>query len=123
MQSANVCPHDAACLPVHLSQIIESVYVEGHLACAAAMARCVGIEGSIETVSYILDVDLDAFHTVAVFNPGDVASFHRLIRGATASTIVTEAEWVAEECLDEERQLSWDELLAAQMQPIEQAIG
>ena len=39
------------CLPVHASQIIESVYVENHLARAVAMARCVGIEGSIETVS------------------------------------------------------------------------
>jgi len=116
-------PHNDACLPVHASQIIESVYVEEQLARAAEMARCIGIEGGIETVPYILDVDLDVFHTVAAINPRDAASFHRLIRGALAVTIATETEWVDEEWLDEERQLSSDELLAALLQPIEQAMG
>ena len=68
-------------------------------------------------------MDLDVLHTVAAINPGNAASFHRLIRGATAITIATEAEWVAEEWLDEERQLSSDELLAMLMQHIEQTVG
>jgi hypothetical protein len=116
-------PHNDACEPVHASQIIESVYVEDQLARVADMARCIGIEGGIETVPYILDVDLDVFHTVASVHPQDAASFHRLIRGALAITIATEAEWVAEEWLDEERQLSSDELLVSLVQHIDQALA
>ena len=116
-------PHTDACEPVHASQIIESVYVEDQLARAAELARCIGIDTGVESVPYILDVDLDVFHTVAAINPGDAASFHRLIRGALAVTIATEADCVDEEWLDEERQLSSEELLATLMQHIGRAMG
>lgn len=87
-------PHTDDCISRHWSQILESVYVDDQLARAGEMARCIGIEGGVESVPYILDIDLDVFHTEAALEPKDPASFFRLIRGALAITIATEADFV-----------------------------
>ena len=117
-------PHNDDCLPVHYSQVIESAYVEDQLARAAEMARSIGINGEIESVPYILDVDLDVFHTVASIEPEDAASFYRLIRGAVAITIATEAECVDELWWeDEETKLNADDLLARMLAHIETALS
>lgn len=70
------------------------------------MARCIGIEGGLELVPYILDIDLDVFHTVGSIEPKDPASFYRLIRGSLAITIATEAECVDELWLKAKRLIS-----------------
>lgn len=116
-------PHTEECKTPHSSEVIEGPYVEEQLARAAQMGRCVGIEGGLESVPYILDVDLDVFHTVAAIEPKDPAVFHRLIRGAMAITIATEPECVEELWRDDERKLSADELLARLLSHIEQALS
>lgn len=34
------------------------------------MARCIGFDTGVKSVPYILDVDLDVFHTLAAINRG-----------------------------------------------------
>ena len=117
-------PHTDECLPHHYSQVIESVYVEDQLARAAEMARCVGIEGGLESAPYILDIDLDVFHTVASIEPKDASTFHRLIRGALAITIATEAECVDELWHeDEEAKLAAADLLSRLLGHVEQVLS
>ena len=59
------------------------------------MSRCVGID-HLESQPYILDIDLDAFHSRQAIEPADRTTFYRLIRNAVAITVATEAE-----CVDE----------------------
>jgi hypothetical protein len=116
--------HNDDCIRLQYSQILESAYVEEQLARAADMARCISIEGGVESVPYILDIDLDVFHTAAAVEPKDPASFYRLIRGAVAITIATEADFVEGMWWkDEARKLTADELLATVMGHIDRALA
>lgn len=117
-------PHVDECIRVHHSEVLESIYVEDQLARAAAMARSIGIEGGLESAPYILDIDLDVFHTVAAIEPKDAASFYRLIGGALAITIATEAECVEDLWReDEEVKLTASDLLDRMLAHIERALA
>lgn len=116
-------PHTDACLPTHYGQIIESVYVEDQLSRAGEMARCIGVDGGLESRPYILDIDLDVFHTAGSTEPKDPATFYRLIRGALAITIATEAECVDDLWLDDDDKLTAQELLGRVLAHIEQALA
>lgn len=117
-------PHNDACLPLHYSQVLESVYVDDQLTRAGEMARCIGIENGVESVPYILDVDLDVFHTIAAIEPGDPQSFYRLIRHALAITIATEEQCVEELWWKGEAAgLTAKQLLARMCNHIEQALS
>lgn len=117
-------PHTDACVSAHYSQILETVYVEDQLARAFEMARCIGIPDGLESTPYILDIDLDVFHTVGAIEPKDTESFYRLIRGALAITIATEAGCVADLWWPHEKvKLSASELLDRTLQHIERALG
>ena len=73
---------------------------------------------------YILDIDLDVFHTVASIEPKDASTFHRLIRGALAITIATEAECVEELWHEEEEaKLAAGDLLSRLLGHVEQALS
>ena len=87
-------PHDDDCLKKHYDQVLETVYLEDHLFRASEMARSTGLS-SIGQGPYLLDLDLDYFHTEAAVRPTDPAAFHNLIRNATAITIATEPMFVA----------------------------
>lgn len=115
-------PHTETCLNVHYSQVLETVYVEDQLARAATMARCIGIEGGLESVPYILDVDLDVFHTAASIAPQDASAFHRLVRGAVAITIATEPSCVKELWRDK-NVLTADDLLERLLGHIDLALA
>lgn len=69
--------------------------------------------------NYILDIDLDFFHTVRAITPDDASIFHRLIRGATIITIATEPNYVNQ--LKRDEQISTEYLLRSLLRHIEQA--
>ncbi|MDQ5904930.1 MAG: hypothetical protein QG672_2524 [Pseudomonadota bacterium] len=88
-------PHNDECVVEHGNMIIESIYLDDQLARGAEMSRCVGIE-YLEAQPYILDIDLDVFHSRQAIEPSDRTTFYRLIRNAVAITVATEAEYVDE---------------------------
>lgn len=94
-------PHNDDCVVEHGNMIIESTYLDDQLARGAEMSQCVGID-HLEALPYILDIDLDAFHSQQAIEPVDPLTFYRLIRNAVAITIATEAECVEELKFDDE---------------------
>lgn len=117
-------PHTDECLSPHYSQVLESIYLNDQLDRAKEMASCIGIKGSIDSVAYVLDIDLDIFHTRASIEPKDTATLYRLIKGALAITIATEAECVDELWLKtEETRLSANNLLERLLAHINSALN
>jgi len=88
-------PHNDDCVVEHGNMIIESPYLDDQLARGAEMSRSVGIP-HLEAQPYILDIDLDAFHSRQAIEPTDPVTFHRLIRNSVAITIAIEAKCVEE---------------------------
>jgi len=94
-------PHNDDCVVEHGNMIIESIYLNDQLVRGAEMSRCVGLV-HLEVQPYILDIDLDAFHSRRAIEPADPSTFYRLIRNAEAITVATEAECVDELKFDDE---------------------
>ena len=89
---ANGCnkrPHDDACYRAQCDQLLESIYLDDQLDRLSRKARTLGIE-ALEPGSYVLDIDLDFFHTQRAGHPHDPSVFYRLIKGASAITIAKE---------------------------------
>jgi hypothetical protein len=87
--------YDDECVRHHADQVIESVYLDDQLARANALSASLGLP-PVDTAPYILDIDLDCFHSWRATQPDDDSTLRRLIAGAVAVTIATEPE-----CLDE----------------------
>jgi hypothetical protein len=117
----NKQPYDDDCAIHHASEIIESKYLEDQLVRGSEIAICLGLQ-DLESAPYILDIDLDVFHTAKSINPDDTLTFYRLIRNAIAITIATESECVEDEWLDDQNCLHADELLRKLLQHIESAL-
>ena len=94
-------PHNDDCVVEHGNMIIESIYLDDQLVRGAEMSRCVGID-HVEAQPYILDIDLDAFHSQKAIAPANPSTFYRLIRNAVAITVATEAACVDELKFDDE---------------------
>lgn len=92
-------PHDDECEIAHANQVIESEYLNHLLKTANSIAQSIGVI-SIEDEPYILDIDLDYFHTEKSISPNNTSTFYRLIKNSTAITIALEPECVEEEKLD-----------------------
>lgn len=114
-------PHNDDCVVEHGNMVIESIYLDDQLARGAEMSRCVGID-HLESKPYILDIDLDAFHSRQAIEPADRTTFYRLIRNAVAITVATEAECVEELKFDGEA-IDADFLLTRMTEHIQAAIG
>ena len=114
-------PHNDACLVKQSSEIIESSYLDDQLQRGSEISRCIGLS-NLEAAPYILDIDLDAFHTRKAIYPDDSTTFHRLIRNALAITIATEAGCVEEEWLDDDDRMNAEELLAELLAHIDKAL-
>ncbi len=110
--------YDDECVIHHALEIIDAPYLDDQIRRIGEITGQLGMP-NIETLPYILDIDLDAFHSMKAANPNDASTFHRLIRGAVAITIATEAEWVKELWNDEATELSVDKLLATIVENIE----
>ncbi len=102
--------YDDECVIHHALEIIESPYLDDQLDRIANITQSLGLP-NIESLPYILDIDLDAFHSINAANPDDASTFYRLIRGALAITIAIEPECVKEAWKDEGNEPSADQLL------------
>lgn len=114
-------PHKDDCLLRQSDEIIEARYLDDQIARGSEISRCFGLP-DLEAAPYILDIDLDAFHTRRAISPEDPSTFYRLIKNAVAITIATEAECVEEEWLDDEDQMNSDELLQELLGHINKAL-
>jgi hypothetical protein len=114
-------PHNDNCLVQQANEIIEAKYLDDQLVRGSEISRCVGLP-HLEAAPYILDIDLDAFHTRKAISPQDPATFYRLIKNAVAITIATEAECVEEEWLDGDDEMGATELLDELLTHIERAL-
>ena len=114
-------PHNDDCVTRHALEIVEARYLEDQLARGAEISRYFELP-NLEAAPYILDIDLDAFHSRKSITPDDPSTFHRLIKNAVAITIATEPECVEELWHDEDDRMDSDELLAELMRHIEAAL-
>lgn len=114
-------PHNKNCAVRQSEEIIEAKYLDDQIVRGSEISRCFGLT-SPEAAPYILDIDLDAFHTRRAIRPKDPSTFYRLIKNAVAITIATEAECVEEEWLDDEDQMNSDELLQELLGHINEAL-
>lgn len=114
--------YDDECVIHHALEIIETPYLDDQLQRLGEITQRLGLP-NIENLPYILDIDLDAFHSMKAANPDNASTFRRLIRGALAITIATEAEWVEEVWDDEDNEPSAVKLLAVVIGHIEVATG
>ena len=92
-------PHNDECHYKVSCRILEADYLQRQLGWAHEMANSIGLS-SLLSKPYILDIDLDFFHTHKSLKPDDPSAFYQLIRGALAITIATESEWTQECWLD-----------------------
>ena len=114
-------PHNDDCVNRHALEIIEARYLEDQLARGSEISRCFGLP-DLEAAPYILDIDLDAFHSRKAITPDDPSTLHRLIRNARAITIATEPECVDELWHDKNDRMDSNDLLAELMRHIEAAL-
>lgn len=95
-------PHTEACAPRHSAQVIESIYLDQQLSIASTMYACVTGGHVLSSAPYILDIDLDYFHSASAIHPKNAQAFYQLIRGAAGITIAREPYYVEEERLEGE---------------------
>lgn len=114
-------PHNDDCVTRHALEIVEARYLEDQLARGSEISRCFGLP-NLEAAPYILDIDLDAFHSRKAIMPDDSSTFHRLIKHAISITIATEPECVDELWHDQNDQMDSNELIAELMRHIEAAL-
>jgi len=115
-------PHNDECHERQSDEIIESRYLDDQLRRGAEISRFIGL-ARIEAGPYILDIDLDAFHSRRAINPDDPTTFHRLIKNAIAITVATEAECVDELWLDDDDKMGSTELLQELLTHIDKAMA
>lgn len=92
------CPepiHDDQCLRARADHVIESIHLNYEIDQLNTMAQAAVVPG-VEADPYILDIDLDYFHTEKAIEPDDPATFYRLVQNALAITIATEPACVKE---------------------------
>ncbi|MCH4568355.1 UPF0489 family protein [Bacillus sp. ES1-5] len=87
-------PHNNDCIKPHYDQAIESIYLEDKLDTINKMMPDFVMDHQF-TKDYILDIDLDYFHTLKSIQPESYDIFYNLIRNAKIITIATEADCVA----------------------------
>lgn len=113
--------HDESCEVMRAGQIIDAKYLDDQLQRGAEISRCIGL-ADLEAAPYILDIDLDVFHTRRSINPENPSTFYRMIKNAVAITIATEAQCVNEEWLDDDDKMTANELLAELLAHIDKAL-
>lgn len=101
--------------------MLESIYLDHELADLNAMALNDGVP-AVEAEPYVLDIDLDYFHSEKAIEPDDPATFYRLVRNAVAVTIATEPGYVLDR-RNEGSEVNGASLLDRMKQHIEAAMG
>ncbi len=88
-------PHNDDCVIPHYNQCIESVLLDDKLKIIEDMNSTLITNGKLNE-KYILDFDLDYFHTKQSINPNDPKTFYSLIQDAEIITITKEEDWIKE---------------------------
>jgi hypothetical protein len=101
--------------------VLESIYLGHKLADRNAMALNDGASAA-EAEPYVLDIDLDFFHSEKAIEPDVLATFYRLVHNAVAVTIATEPGYVLD-CRNEGSEVTGASLLERTKQRIEAAMG
>jgi hypothetical protein len=86
-------PHNDECQKVLYDSVLEDAFLEEKIREGNEMAVFANIQ-DIEKQSYILDIDLDYFHTRKAVKPNAIEVFSRLVRNASAITIALEPSCV-----------------------------
>lgn len=120
-QPEHPAPHNDDCKKPHYDQAIESIYLEDKLNTINEMIPGL-IENNQFTQDYILDIDLDYFHTLKSIQPDNYDIIYSLIRNAKIITIATEHNCV-ENLKYENEQINSESLLDALLNHIEQALS
>jgi len=102
-------PHNDECQKELYDSVLEDYFLQEKIREGNEMATFAGIE-NIEEQNYILDIDLDYFHTEKSIMPDSATIFSRLVRNASAITIALEPSCVANLALEDES-ISSDYLL------------
>ncbi len=92
------CPrqsHNDDCTIPHYNQAIESALLMKKLSIMKEMYPSFFTDNFFN-VPYIIDIDLDYFHTCKAVLPEDTNAFYELIRGAGLITIATERSFIDE---------------------------
>ncbi|WP_186043069.1 MULTISPECIES: UPF0489 family protein [Burkholderia] len=117
------CPkaiHDEDCEIARADGVLESYHLDHEIAELDAKARTNGEPGVVAD-PYILDIDLDYFHTQKGIAPTDTATFYQLVQNALAITIATEPGCVRSLRLPGST-ITGKSLLANMLQQIEAAL-
>ncbi|PEP91607.1 hypothetical protein CN582_27040 [Bacillus wiedmannii] len=120
-QAKHPAPHNDDCTKPHYDQAIESIYLEDKLNTINEMIPGL-IENNQFTQDYILDIDLDYFHTIKSIQPENCDTIYNLIRNAKIITIATEPICV-ENLKYGNEQINSELLLDALLNHIEQALS
>jgi len=88
-------PHNYECKNTLYDNVLDSSFLGPKLEEADRMSSICGIPSS-RCKSYLLDIDLDYFHTRKSVDPGDLKVFSWLVKGSSAITIALEPECVEE---------------------------
>lgn len=88
-------PHNDECNIPHYNQAIESIFLDDKLKTICEMYPEY-IKGKLFNKEYILDIDLDYFHTCKSVQPENTETFYELIRNSKIITIALEPFFVKE---------------------------
>jgi hypothetical protein len=117
----NKIPHDDDCVRPHYDQAIEATYLSEKLTTIHEMSHAIGVDQILEQI-YVLDIDLDYFHSMKSLNPADPSTFCQIVQRAEAITIATEPRFVRSLALPSE-DLDSTIVLSALLQHIDLATG
>jgi hypothetical protein len=112
--------HDDECTSLRSAQVLESVYLDQKLKALNTMAAKDGVP-AVEAEPYVLDIDLDYFHSERAIEPDDPNTFYRLVRNAVAVTIATEPTWV-KNCRDKGSNVTGESLLEGMKRHLKAAL-
>lgn len=110
-------PHDEECRIPHYNQAIETIFLRNKLSIMNEMLPGI-IENDEIKEDYILDIDLDYFHTMTSIQPQEPHLFYELIRKSSIITIATEP-WYVSQWKYFDNEISSDFLLEKMLQHIE----
>ena len=122
------CKTDSANKRLNYDRALESDYLNAKLVVAREMAANIGITDLLRE-DFILDIDLDYFHSRKAVRPSDPAVFHELIRRSGVITIALEPDFIGDgdlqmdECDVETNPLNSEFLLAEILEHIAVALS
>lgn len=93
MPGCQKSPHDQECIDALYDKVLDSSFLGPKLEEADAISSSCGLP-AVFSNSFILDFDLDYFHTKASVDPKDLEVFSGLVRRSIAITIALEPECV-----------------------------